>query len=108
MLLLDKEYLVAGDILIMDSARIHGVDATWDLVFGLLNTKGVQLIYLPKYSPEFNPVELFWRYLKTKIRNLPRTEDFLQIQNHVMDITSSVPIDTIFTWYIEAITKWQY
>ena len=108
MLLLDKEYLVAGDILIMDSARIHGADATWDLVFGLLNTKGVQLIYLPKYSPEFNPVELFWRYLKTKIRNLPRTEDFLQIQNHVMDITSSVPIDTIFTWYIEVITKWQY
>ena len=40
MYLLDKGYLIANDILILDSARIHGADATWDLVFGLLTSKG--------------------------------------------------------------------
>ena len=108
MLLLDKEYLVAGDILIMDSARIHGADATWDLVFGLLNTKGVQLIYLPKYSPEFNPVELFWRYLKTKIRNLPYLHgilkplpngniNFISIKKYLVNISSYIH-QIFFNW----------
>jgi transposase len=52
----------------MDSARIHGADATWDVVYGLLESKNIQLIWIPKYSPEFNPVELFWRYLKVSLR----------------------------------------
>ena len=91
----------------MDSARIHGGDATWDLVFGLLSSKGVSLIWLPKYSPEFNPVELYWRYLKDKIRSLPSPNDFIQLQDHILDITASMSMDLVIGWYIEAMTKWQ-
>jgi transposase len=91
----------------MDSARIHGGDATWDLVYGLLQSKGVRLVWLPKYSPEFNPVELFWRALKGQIRNLPKTLDFCNLQELVVDITASYSMDTILGWILESITKWQ-
>ena len=46
MYLLDEEYLTANDILILASAHIHGEDATWDLVFGFLTSKGVNFMYL--------------------------------------------------------------
>ncbi len=70
-------------------------------------SKGVQLVWLPKYSPEFNPVELFWRHLKGQIRNLPRSQDFVNLQDLVVDITASISMDLIFGWILEAIAKWQ-
>jgi len=27
----------------------------------------IELLYLPPYSPEYNPIELFWKWLKRKI-----------------------------------------
>ncbi len=96
-----------GDILIMDSARVHGGDATWDLLYGLLQSKNVRLVWLPLYSPEFNPVELYWRALKGQIRNSPSTESFCNLQEKIIQITAGISLDIILAWYFEAITKWQ-
>jgi transposase len=104
---LDKDFLVDGDILLMDSAPIHAADGTWDLIFRLLDSKNVRLVWLPKYSPEFNPVELYWRYLKMHIRHLPTAQDFVHLQNLVVEITSQIPMDVIFGWVLEAIEKWR-
>jgi transposase len=105
--LLDNEHLTNGDYLFLDSARIHGADATWELIFGLLSSKGVKLIWLPKYSPEFNSVELFWRALKENLRHLPSMDHFSSIQEKIVDYTASLPIDYVLNWFLEAITKWQ-
>jgi len=105
--LLDNNHLQEGDYFLMDSARIHGADATWDVVYGLLESKNIQLIWIPKYSPEFNPVELFWRYLKENLRHLPSIEDFGCLQEKIIDLIAQCPMDYIFDWYMEAITKWQ-
>jgi transposase len=105
--LLEEACLVPGDILIMDSARIHGADATWDLVYGLLQSRNVRLVWLPKYSPEFNPVELYWRFLKGQIRYLPTSMDYVNLKDLVVDITASISMDLILGWTVEAITKWQ-
>ncbi len=91
----------------LDSARVHGGDATWEIVYGLLSSKHVKLVWLPKYSPEFNPVELYWRYMKTNIRNLPVVQDFEQLQEICIDLAASVPMDYILEWFLEAMTKWQ-
>jgi transposase len=91
----------------MNSARIHGGDATWDLVHGLLKSKEVRLVWLPKYSPEFNPVELFWRFLKGLIRFLPTTNSYQHLKDIIIDITATIPMEMIFNWFCEAMTTWQ-
>ncbi len=99
-------HLCDGDFFFLDSAWVHGGDATWELIFGLLASKNIQLIWLPKYSPEFNPVELFWRFLKENLRHLPEASTFGNLEEKVVEITASVPLDYVFGWYLEAITKW--
>jgi transposase len=91
----------------MDSASIYGANATWDLVFGLLTSKNIRLIWLPKYSPEFNPMELFWWSLKGQICGLPRAEIFVHLQELVVNITASIAMNTILGWFCQTITAWQ-
>ncbi|MDR1891201.1 MAG: transposase [Puniceicoccales bacterium] len=33
---------------------------------------GCQLLYLPPYSPDLNPIEHYWAWLKSKLSNLWR------------------------------------
>lgn len=51
-------------ILVMDNLRPHRATA----VAELLDQAGLGLIFLPRYSPEFNPIELAWSKLKTRLK----------------------------------------
>ena len=38
---------------------------------------GIKIIFLPPYSPELNPIEHFWHWLKKKIADLiPYSQKF--------------------------------
>jgi hypothetical protein len=50
-------------------------------------------------------VELYWRHLKGKIRNLPTSDDFVNIKESVLDIIAGISIDTIFNWMLKALEK---
>jgi len=41
----------------------------------LENNKSILLFYLPKYSPEYNPIERFWLWLKSKIYGFRSYQD---------------------------------
>lgn len=56
--------LKPGQIVIMDNASIHKTDATRKLI----KEAGCELIFLPPYSPDLNPIEHFWVELKKKLR----------------------------------------
>ena len=58
------EELEAGDIVVWDNAKIHE-DA--ELV-ALIEAKGAELKRLPRYSPEFNAIEMLWSKLKHYIK----------------------------------------
>ena len=45
----------------MDGARWHK-----DKKYLLKNTKKIEIIIQPPYSPELNPVEKLWQYIKDK------------------------------------------
>ncbi len=49
----------------MDNAAFHKSQKTLELV----NAAGCELVFLPAYSPDLNPIEKFWADLKKKIRN---------------------------------------
>lgn len=68
-------------ILIMDNCAIHHVEHIKDL----LTSAGILLIYLPPYSPDFNPIEQVFSYIKYYLKN---HDDVIQVANNFKDILS--------------------
>jgi len=66
--------LHAGDILIIDNLSAHkNAEAR-----SYLEARGVQLVFLPPYSSDFNPIELCWATIKGALRSAKaRTFDAL-------------------------------
>lgn len=58
--------LGAGYTLIMDNATFHKSNDTKILI----KNAGCQLLFLPPYSPDLNPIEKFWANLKAKIKKI--------------------------------------
>jgi len=51
-------------LIILDNASIHKSKKVKN---HLKRHPNIHLFYLPTYSPEYNPVELFWKWIKPKI-----------------------------------------
>ena len=63
-----------GDLVIMDNLATHKVAG----VRQAIEAVGARLLYLPPYSPDFNPIENLWSKVKHILRSLaPRTADQL-------------------------------
>jgi transposase len=64
--------LSEGDILVLDNLSSHKVK---DVIQPLLD-KNIEVVYLPTYSPDFNPIEPAWSKIKTFLRKQKaRTKD---------------------------------
>ena len=51
-------------VIVMDNASFHRKSR----LFPLADRAGFTLIFLPPYSPEYNPIEHFWAWLKRYLR----------------------------------------
>jgi transposase len=56
--------LQPGQVVIMDNLAAHKVAG----VRSLIEARGAQLLYLPPYSPDFNPIEQAWSKIKQRLR----------------------------------------
>ena len=64
-----------GDVVVLDNLSRHKVDGLEQVV----KKYGARLLYLPPYSPDFNPIELAFSKLKTWLRKAQaRTRDVLE------------------------------
>ncbi|MEO0801711.1 MAG: IS630 family transposase, partial [Cyanobacteria bacterium J06642_2] len=57
--------LKPGEILVLDNATFHKGGRIAELVEAV----GCQVWYLPPYSPDLNPIERCWSWLKSRIRH---------------------------------------
>lgn len=65
--------LPKSSVIVMDNASFHRKGKLRPLAA----KAGIQLIFLPPYSPEYNPIETFWAWLKRHLRKiLHRFESF--------------------------------
>lgn len=56
--------LQAGDLVVLDNLSAHkGAE-----VHRLIEARGAQLVFLPPYSPDLNPIEKCWAKVKTALR----------------------------------------
>jgi transposase len=67
--------LAPGDVIVLDNARLHHDPRVRPLV----ERAGLQLEYLPPYSPDLNPIEPAWSIVKKVLRAAaPRTAQALR------------------------------
>ena len=66
--------LAAGDVVVMDNLPAHKVGGIREAI----EQAGATLLYLPPYSPDFNPIEMAFAKIKTLLRKAAaRTRDSL-------------------------------
>jgi len=64
-----------GQVVVMDNLSAHKAREVHEAI----TAAGCRLLYLPPYSPEFNPIELCWSKLKTLLRTAAaRTKEALE------------------------------
>ena len=64
--------LWAGAVVVMDKLAIHrmaSVASKIESVSAVADMKGASVVYLSPYSPDFNPIELWWSQLKSFLRS---------------------------------------
>jgi len=57
--------LKRGDIVFMDNASVHKVNGIEEAI----EARGAILVYLPSYSPDFNPIEQFFFQTQSDVEN---------------------------------------
>jgi transposase len=78
--------LKAGDVVVMDNLSAHKAPE----VCRWIEKAGAQLLYLPPYSPDLNPIEKAWAKLKQLLRAAKaRTKETLD-----QAITEALPLIT--------------
>lgn len=94
-------YLVDGDILVMDNASVHGGEDTFDIVYSILEKVGVTLFLLPAYSPELNPAEYIFAYLKNSLRC--RRDSSLPLWNDIVTTLNGLTKELVTSMYLKCI-----
>ena len=64
-----------NSVIIMDNARIHHDNNLVELIEGL----GCRVVFLPPYSPDYNPIETAFSTIKSWIRH---NHDFMEVCNN--------------------------
>jgi len=63
-----------GDIVVLDNLNAHRSQAAHDII----RLCQAEMLFLPAYSPDFNPIEKMWSKVKQILRGIkPRTEEEL-------------------------------
>lgn len=85
--------LCRGDVLVMDNLSAHKTKA----VRAALRAAGIGVLYLPRYSPEFNPIELCWARVKARLRGIgARTREALRAAVSVA--LAAVGVEEVKRW----------
>jgi transposase len=88
--------LKEGDIVIMDNLTSHKVAGVVDPIVAV----GAKVVYLPPYSPDFNPIEMMWSKIKAYLRKVKaRTKELLE--KAIAEALDYVTTSDILAWFAE-------
>lgn len=74
-----------GAVVVMDNVQSHKVAA----IERMIQSVGASVLYLSPYSPDFNPIELWWSQLKSFLRQFSPTT------TKMVDILIATALDLI-------------
>lgn len=88
--------LQKGDIVIMDNLTSHKVKGVVDPIIGA----GASVIYLPPYSPDFNPIEMMWSKVKAYLRKVKARTTVL-LETAIAEALDHITTSDILGWFVE-------
>ena len=80
----------------MDNLRTHKVDGVQQTI----QSVGAQVLYLPPYSPDFNPIEMLWSKIKSILRKW-KARTLSQLHSSIPKAYSLISLSDIFAWFRE-------
>jgi transposase len=93
-----RKYLVPwlkpGDIVVMDNLNSHKMKA----VRAAIEAAGAMPVYLPTYSPELNPIELWWGDMKRHLRRLALDLE-ADLRKAARRLRARLPVQKIEGWF---------
>lgn len=96
-----KRYLLPwlrqGDVVVMDNLNFHKMK----VVRALIASVGAKAMYLPTYSPELNPIELWWADMKRALRKLAINIE-PDLRQAARRLRASLPLSKIAGWFRKA------
>lgn len=86
-----------GQVVVLDNLPAHKYPEIQQAIEGA----GCRLLFLPRYSPDFNPIELCWSKLKTELRSrAARTLESLQ--GAVASASEAITAENARGWFAHA------
>lgn len=85
-----------GDIIVMDNMRSHHVKEVSEIINN--SKKHLTLLYLPPYSPDFNPIEMMWSKIKSVLRMI-KIRNFSMLQNAIKTAFSKITSSDCVGWF---------
>jgi transposase len=86
--------LAHDDILLLDNSSVHRSK----LVVDTLKECRIKYLFLPRYSPDYNPIELLWAFMKSILRKLKErtSEKLITAIGFALSIVTSKYIQNCF------------
>ena len=86
--------LQPGQVVILDNLSAHKVAGVRELV----EARGARLVYLPPYSPDFNPIEQAWSKIKHQLRSA-KARLAEALEQAAAEAISSITADNAVAWF---------
>ena len=96
-----NKWPLPNSVLVVDNAAIHKVPGIRELV----EEHGSRLLFLPSYSPDFNPIELAFSTIKAWLRkNRDRAHEEMDIEGGIIynifwEAVHSITVEQAKGWY---------
>ena len=88
--------LWTGAVVLMDNLNVHKTDEVREAI----ENAGANLIFLPTYSPDLSPIEMFWSKIKSILRSIsPKTTE--QLHAAITKAFNSVANSDFLGWFTE-------
>ena len=86
--------LRAGQVVILDRLNVHKSQRVREAILA----KGCELVFLPSYSPDLNPIELAFSKLKTWVRHVEaRTRE--DLDDAIAAALKTVTLQDVIGWF---------
>jgi transposase len=86
--------LRSGDVVVMDNLSSHKVNGVRERI----EAAGAELLYLPPYSPDLNPIEKAWSKLKQLLRSAKaRTSEVLD--QAITELLPQITSENAQAWF---------
>ena len=89
-----KPTLSLDDIVLLDNSSVHKSK----LVLQTLEDCDIKYLFLPPYSPDFNPIELLWAFMKSFLKK-SKARTHKNLVKAVVCAFDSVELSFIANWF---------